>query len=52
MTKNNIYSLYPDFKYIIKSSKILEDEICYNYIQDWSLYRKYLDNILPDEKIF
>jgi len=52
MVKNNIYALYPDFKYIIKSSKILEDEILYKNIQDWSIYRKYLDDILSDEKIF
>lgn len=50
MIKNKIYSLCPKSKYITQSLKFLEDEILYKYIKDWTVYTKYLNEILEDEK--
>ena len=49
IVENDIYSLCPDSKYITQSLKILEDEIFYRHIKDWTVYIGYLNEILQAE---
>jgi len=49
---NDIYSLCPKSKYITESLKILEDEIFYQHVKNWSEYIEYLNEILPNETDF
>ncbi len=50
VVENNTYLLCPKSKYITQSLKILEDEIFYNYVEDWEVIINYLNKILPIEK--
>ncbi len=52
IVKNNIYDLCPKSQYITQSIKLLEDEILYDYIENWEEYIKYFDEILAEEKKF
>jgi hypothetical protein len=47
---SNVYSLCPKSKYIAQSLKVLEDEIFYEQVKDWSEYSSYLNEIIPQEK--
>ena len=49
---NNVYSLCPKSKYITQSLKILEDEIFYQYVKNWDIYKNYFNEILSSEKKF
>ncbi len=48
--KNNTYSLCPESKYITQSLKILEDEIFYKKIKDWTIYENYFNKIIQAER--
>ena len=50
IVENDTYSLCPESKYITQSLKILEDEIFYQHVKDWSMYLDYLNEILPIER--
>lgn len=50
IVENDTYSLCPKSKYITQSLKILEDEIFYQHVKDWSIYIDYLNEILQSEK--
>ena len=50
IVENNIYSLCPESKYITQSLKILEDEIFYHHIKDWTIYTNYFQKILSSER--
>lgn len=46
---NDVYSWCPKSKYITQSLKLFEDMLLYEYINDWCLYREYLNTVLPQE---
>jgi hypothetical protein len=48
--ENDMYRLCPESPHIIMSVKILEDEVLYPLIKDWSTIRAYFDAVLPAEK--
>jgi len=50
IVENDTYSLCPDSKYITQSLKILEDEVFYQHVKDWTIYIEYLNEILQAEK--
>jgi hypothetical protein len=50
IVENDTYSLCPKSKYITQSLKILEDEIFYQHVKDWTVYIEYLNEILHIEK--
>ncbi len=50
IVENNTYSLCPESKYITQSLKILEDEIFYQHVKDWTIYTEYLNEILQAER--
>ena len=50
IVENDLYSLCPESKYITQSLKILEDEIFYQHVKDWTIYTEYLNEILQAEK--
>ncbi len=50
IVENDTYLLGPKSKYITQSLKILEDEIYYQHIANWSIYINYLNEILQSEK--
>jgi len=50
IVENDTYSLCPESKYITQSLKILEDEIFYQYVKDWTVYAEYLNEILQVER--
>jgi hypothetical protein len=52
ITDNDVYSLCPESKYITQSLKILEDELFYKHITDWSEYINYFNEVLPTETNF
>jgi hypothetical protein len=47
---NNTYSLCPESKYIKQSLKMLEDEMFYQHVKDWTVYADYLNEILQVER--
>ena len=49
---NNIFALCPKSKYRELALKILEEQVLYSKIDDWSEYISYLDDILPGEQAF
>jgi len=49
IVENDTYSLCPESKYITQSLKILEDEIFYQHVKDWTVYTEYLNEILQVE---
>jgi hypothetical protein len=48
--ESNAYTLCPESKYITQSLKILEDEIFYQHVKDWSIYTDYFNEILQVER--
>lgn len=50
IVENNAYALCPESKYITQSLKILEDEIFYQHVKDWSMYMDYFNEILQVER--
>ena len=50
IVENDTYSLCPESKYITQSLKILEDEIFYQHVKDWTVYAEYLNEILQVER--
>jgi hypothetical protein len=50
IVENDTYSLCPKSKYITQSLKILEDEIFYQHVVNWSIYTNYLNEILQTER--
>jgi len=50
IVENDTYSLCPKSKYITQSLKILEDEIFYQRVVNWSIYTNYLNEILQTER--
>lgn len=49
----DIYSLYPKSKYTAEwPLKLLEDEILYNHVDNWSEFIDFLNEILPEETSF
>jgi hypothetical protein len=51
IVESNIYNFLPKNEYVKVSLKLLEDEIYYKKINDWSVYADYMNEILPEEKI-
>ena len=49
MQKNDIYSLMPASKLITQTLKLLEDELFYDRLNNWSLIGSYFDNVLSEE---
>lgn len=49
IVENDTYSLCPQSKYITHSLKLLEDELYYDEIGDFSEYINCLNEVLPDE---
>ncbi len=47
--QNNLYGLIPESKYIIHASKVFEDSLVYNNIDNWHEFIDYLDDILKEE---
>lgn len=50
IVENDTYSLCPESKYITQSLKILEDEIFYQHVKNWSIYTEYFNEILQFER--
>ncbi|MCL5795839.1 MAG: hypothetical protein M1338_05810 [Patescibacteria group bacterium] len=50
IVENDTYSLCPKSKNITQSLKILEDEIFYRHVKDWTVYAEYLNEILQVER--
>src|SRR3989344_103009 len=49
MQKNDIYSLMPASKLITQTLKLLEDELFYDRLNNWSLIGSYFDKVLSEE---
>lgn len=49
---NDIYSLYPKFKYLTESLKLLEDDILYGKLNNWEKIISYFNEITEEELSF
>lgn len=49
ITESGLYDWYPDMKNLTRSIKLLEDEMLYAHVREWSVYLDYLEQIIPAE---
>ncbi len=52
MKLKDICSLHPDSKYSEIALKIIEDELCYDRVNNWDEFIGFLNEVLPDELSF
>lgn len=52
ITDLGLYNLIPKDKYVIYALKFLEDEYTYTLINNWEIYKNYLQDIIPEELDF
>lgn len=50
LEKLGIHEIIDGNKFATYAMKFIEDEFSYKFVQDWSLYRSYLDTVLEEEK--
>lgn len=52
MTKGKLFEQVPDLDQATRAVKLLQDQLLYDKVDDWSQYLKYLNRVVEDQAIF